>query len=144
MEITVTIAGNLTSDPELRFTPAGHAVANFTVAANSRIFDKATNDWKDGDCVFLKCSIWRQAAENVAGSLEKGSAVILTGKLKQRSYETKEGEKRTSFEVDVDEIGVSLKNATAKITKTSRSSATQSAPAQDEWNGSFQPTDAPF
>lgn len=117
MDINITIVGNLTSDPELRFTPAGHAVANFTVAANSRVYDKNTEEWKDADSVFLRCSIWRQAAENVAETLEKGMSVILTGKLKQRSYETKEGEKRTSFEVDVDDIGPSLRGATAKVLK---------------------------
>jgi len=120
-DTTITIVGNLTDDPDLRFTPSGAAVANFTVASTPRFFDKQTNEWKDGDALFLRCSIWRQAAENVAESLHRGTRVIVTGRLRQRSYETREGEKRTVFEVDVDEIGPSLKYATAKTTKTTRS-----------------------
>ncbi|MBA2558346.1 MAG: single-stranded DNA-binding protein [Propionibacteriales bacterium] len=120
-ETTITVVGNLTDDPDLRFTPSGAAVANFTVASTPRFFDKQTNDWKDGDALFLRCSIWRQAAENVAETLQRGARVIVQGRLKQRSYETREGEKRTTFEVDVEEIGPSLKYATAKVTKTSRS-----------------------
>jgi single-strand DNA-binding protein len=116
----ITVVGNLTGDPELRFTPSGAAVANFTVASTPRTFDKNSNEWKDGDALFLRCSIWRQAAENVAESLQKGMAVIVQGRLKQRSYETKEGEKRTVYELDVDEIGPSLKWATAKINRTQR------------------------
>ena len=120
-ETLITVVGNLTDDPDLRFTPNGAAVANFTVASTPRFFDKQTNDWKDGDALFLRCSIWRQAAENVAETLQRGARVIVQGRLKQRSYETREGEKRTTFEVEVDEIGPSLKYATAKVTKTSRS-----------------------
>ncbi len=120
-DTTITVIGNLTDDPDLRFTPSGAAVANFTVASTPRFFDKQANEWKDGDALFLRCSIWRQAAENVAESLQRGSRVIVSGRLKQRSYETREGEKRTVFEIDVDEIGPSLRYATAKVTKTSRS-----------------------
>jgi single-strand DNA-binding protein len=120
-DVTVTVVGNLTNDPELRFTPSGAAVANFTVASTPRILDKATNEWKDGDALFLRCSIWRQAAENVAESLQRGARVIVTGRLKQRSYETKEGEKRTVVECDVDEVGPSLRYATAKVVKGQRS-----------------------
>lgn len=119
-DTVITVVGNLTADPELRFTPSGAAVANFTVASTPRTFDKNTNEWKDGDALFLRCSVWRQAAENVAESLHKGTAVIVQGRLKQRSYETKEGEKRTVIELDVEEIGPSLKYATAKVQKTSR------------------------
>ena len=105
----ITVVGNLTADPELRFTPNGSAVANFTVASTPRVLDKATNEWKDGDALFMRCSVWRQAAENVAESLQRGQRVIVTGRLKQRSYETKEGEKRTVIELEVDEVGPSLK-----------------------------------
>ena len=119
-ETTITVVGNLTADPELRFTPAGAAVANFTVASTPRIFDRQSSEWKDGEALFLRCSIWREAAENVAESLTRGSRVIVTGRLKQRSFETKEGEKRTVMEVEVDEIGPSLKYATAKVNKASR------------------------
>jgi single-strand DNA-binding protein len=122
-DTTITIVGNLTDDPDLRFTPNGAAVANFTVASTPRFFDKQTNEWRDGEALFLRCSIWRQAAENVAETLQRGARVIVSGRLKQRSYETREGEKRTTFEVEVDEIGPSLKYATAKVTKTSRSGA---------------------
>jgi single-strand DNA-binding protein len=122
-DTNITVVGNLTDDPDLRFTPNGAAVANFTVASTPRFFDKQTNEWKDGEALFLRCSIWRQAAENVAETLQRGARVIVTGRLKQRSYETREGEKRTTFEVEVEEIGPSLKYATAKVTKTSRSGA---------------------
>ena len=115
-DTTITMIGNLVDDPELRFTPSGAAVAKFRVASTPRYLDKATNEWKDGESLFLQCQIWRQAAENVAESLTKGMRVILSGRLKQRSYETKEGEKRTVFEVEVDEVGPSLRNATAKVT----------------------------
>jgi len=125
-ETIITVVGNLTDDPDLRFTPSGAAVANFTVASTPRFFDKQTNDWKDGEALFLRCSVWRQAAENVAESLQRGSRVMVQGRLKQRSYETREGEKRTTFEVDVDEVGPSLKYATAKLTKTSRSGGSDS------------------
>ena len=129
-DTNLTMIGNLVSDPELRFTPSGAAVAKFTVASTPRYLDKTTNEWKDGDSLFLQCQIWRQAAENVAESLTKGMRVIVSGRLKQRSYETKEGEKRTVFEVEVDEVGPSLRNATAKVTKTARQTGTgYSAPA---------------
>jgi len=118
---TVTLVGNLTRDPELRFTPSGAAVANFTVASTPRTFDRQTSEWKDGEALFLRCNIWREAAENVAESLTRGSRVIVTGRLKQRSFETREGEKRTVVELEVDEIGPSLKYATAKVNKASRS-----------------------
>jgi single-strand DNA-binding protein len=119
-DTVITVVGNLTADPELRFTPSGAAVANFTVASTPRTFDKNSNEWKDGEALFLRCSVWRQAAENVAESLHRGTAVIVQGRLKQRSYETKEGEKRTVYELDVDEVGPSLQFATAKVTKASR------------------------
>ena len=117
----ITVIGNLTADPELRFTPSGAAVANFTVASTPRMFDRQTNEWKDGEALFLRCNIWREAAENVAESLTRGSRVIVSGRLKQRSFETREGEKRTVVELEVDEIGPSLKYATAKVNKASRS-----------------------
>ncbi len=119
-ETTITIIGNLTQEPELRFTPSGAAVANFTVASTPRQFDRQSNEWKDGETLFMRCSVWRDAAENVAESLSKGSRVIVTGRLKSRSYETKEGEKRTVVELDVDEVGPSLRYASAKVTKTQR------------------------
>jgi single-strand DNA-binding protein len=124
-ETPITVVGNLTADPELRFTPSGAAVANFTVASTPRTFDRQTNDWKDGEALFLNCSVWRQAAENAAESLTRGMRVIVQGRLKARSYETREGEKRTVFEIDVDEVGPSMKYATAKVTKTSRSGGGQ-------------------
>ena len=120
-DTVITVIGNLTADPELRFTPSGAAVANFTVASTPRMFDRQTNEWKDGEALFLRCSIWREAAENVAESLTRGARVIVSGRLKQRSFETKEGEKRTVVELEVDEIGPSLKYATAKVNKASRS-----------------------
>ncbi len=119
-DTTITVVGNLTADPELRFTPSGAAVANFTVASTPRIYDRQSGEWKDGEALFLRCNIWREAAENVAESLTRGSRVIVTGRLKQRSFETREGEKRTVMEVEVDEIGPSLKYATAKVNKASR------------------------
>src|ERR671921_961284 len=119
-DTVITVVGNLTADPELRFTPSGAAVASFTIASTPRTFDKNTNEWKDGEALFLRCSIWRQAAESVAESLQRGMRVIVQGRLKQRSYETKEGEKRTVYEVEVDEVGPSLKSATAKVNKTQR------------------------
>ena len=133
----ITLIGNLTNDPELRFTPSGAAVAKFTVASTPRYMDRQTNEWKDGDTLFLQCQIWRQAAENVAETLTRGMRVIVSGKLKQRSYETKEGEKRTVFEVEVDEVGPSLRNATAKVTKTTKQGGgSLSAPAEssDDWS----------
>ncbi len=120
-ETVITVVGNLTGDPELRFTPSGAAVANFTIASTPRAFDKNSNEWKDGDTLFLNCSIWRQAAENVAESLQKGMRVVAQGRLKQRSYETREGEKRTVVELEVEEVGPSLKYATAKVARVQRS-----------------------
>jgi single-strand DNA-binding protein len=161
-DTTITVVGNLTADPELRFTPSGAAVANFTVASTPRIYDRQSGEWKDGEALFLRCNIWREAAENVAESLTRGARVIVTGRLKQRSFETREGEKRTVFEVEVDEIGPSLRYATAKVNKASRSGGggggggfggggggsrqqsapASSAPADDPWgsapaSGSF-------
>jgi single-strand DNA-binding protein len=124
-ETTITIVGNLTSDPELRFTPSGSAVANFTVASTPRTFDRQANEWKDGETLFLRASVWREAAENVAETLTKGTRVIVQGRLKSRSYETKEGEKRTVIELEVDEIGPSLRYASAKVTRTQRSGGGQ-------------------
>ena len=116
-ETIITVVGNLTADPELRYTQGGLAVANFTIASTPRTFDRQANDWKDGEALFLRASVWREFAENVAGTLTKGSRVIATGRLKQRSYETKEGEKRTSIELEIDEIGPSLRYATAQVTR---------------------------
>jgi single-strand DNA-binding protein len=137
-ETVITVVGNLTDDPELRFTPSGAPVANFRVASTPRTFNRQTNAWEDGDPLFLSCSVWRQAAENVAESLHRGARVVVTGRLKQRSYETREGEKRTVFELDVDEIGPSLRYATAKVTKTQRSgtgfgNAAQPSGGADPW-----------
>jgi single-strand DNA-binding protein len=117
----ITVVGNLVDDPELRFTPSGAAVANFRIASTPRTFDKQANEWKDGEALFLSCSVWRQAAENVAESLQKGMRVVVQGNLRSRQYETREGEKRTVFEIQVDEVGPSLKYATAKVTRTQRS-----------------------
>ena len=117
----ITIAGNLVDDPELRFTPAGQPVARFRVASTPRFLDKNTNEWKDGDSLFLTCNVWRQAAENVAESLTRGMRVIVSGRLRQRSYETKEGEKRTVYEIEVDDVGPSLRNASAKVNRVARS-----------------------
>src|SRR5688572_19604858 len=119
-ETVITVVGNLTADPELRFTPSGAAVANFTVASTPRKFNRDTNSWDDEETLFMRCSIWREAAENVAESLHRGTRVVVQGKLKQRSYDTKEGEKRTTVELDVDEIGPSLRYASAKVTKAER------------------------
>ena len=141
-ETTITVTGNLTNDPELRFTPSGSAVTNFTIASTPRTFDKQSNEWKDGETLFLRSSVWREAAENVAESLTKGMGVIAQGRLKSRSYETKEGEKRTVIEFEVDDIGPSLKYANAKVNRTQRNSSggnqqqparTQRAPQQDPW-----------
>ncbi len=140
-ETVITVVGNLTADPELRFTPSGAAVASFTVASTPRTFDRNSNEWKDGEALFLRCSIWRQAAENVAESLTRGMRVIVQGRLKQRSYETREGEKRTVIELDVDEVGPSLKYASAKVNRTQRgstgggfgSSGSDSGAADDPW-----------
>ncbi|WP_409184107.1 single-stranded DNA-binding protein [Amycolatopsis sp. VS8301801F10] len=150
-DTVITVVGNLTSDPELRFTPSGAAVANFTVASTPRTLDRQTGEWKDGEALFLRCNIWRQAAENVAESLTRGARVVVQGRLKQRSFETKEGEKRTVVELEVDEIGPSLRYATAKVNKVSRGGGGggdfggggnrgggNSAPADDPW-GSAPP-----
>jgi single-strand DNA-binding protein len=128
-ETIITVVGNLTSDPELRYTQNGLAVANFTIASTPRTFDRAANEWKDGEALFLRASVWRDFAEHVAGSLTKGSRVIASGRLKQRSYETKEGEKRTSFELEIDEIGPSLRYATATVTRAQSSGGGRGAPA---------------
>ena len=147
-ETVITVVGNLTADPELRFTPSGAAVASFTIASTPRTFDRNTNEWKDGEALFLRCSIWRQAAENVAESLQRGMRVVVTGRLKQRSFETREGEKRTVIELDVDEVGPSLRYATAKVNRTQRGSSAggfgadnaagggSAAPADDPWASS--------
>jgi single-strand DNA-binding protein len=154
-ETVITLVGNLVEDPELRFTPSGAAVANFRVASTPRTFDRQNNEWKDGETLFLSCSVWRQAAENVAESLQRGMRVIISGRLKSRSYETREGEKRTVFEIDVDEVGPSLKTATAKVTKTTRSGgygsgqsdrdpwATQASPAASQSGDGSPGTEAP-
>jgi single-strand DNA-binding protein len=123
-ETVITLVGNLVDDPELRFTPSGAAVAKFRIASTPRTFDRQTNEWKDGESLFLTCNVWRQPAENVAESLQRGMRVIVQGRLRQRSYETKEGEKRTVFEVEVDEVGPSLRSATAKVTRANRSGGT--------------------
>ncbi|OKI16539.1 single-stranded DNA-binding protein [Streptomyces sp. CB03911] len=124
-ETQITLVGNLVDDPELRFTPSGAAVAKFRVASTPRTFDKQTNEWKDGETLFLTCNVWRQPAENVAESLQKGMRVIVQGRLQQRSYETKEHEKRTVFEVEVDEVGPSLRTATTKVTRANRQAGQQ-------------------
>jgi single-strand DNA-binding protein len=156
-ETVITVVGNLTADPELRFTPSGAAVASFTVASTPRTFDRQTNEWKDGEALFLRCSIWRQAAENVAESLQRGTRVVVSGRLKQRSFETREGEKRTVIEMDVDEIGPSLRYATAKVNKTQRGSSGGygssgsggseggggSATSDDPWSSAGPTTDEP-
>lgn len=129
-ETSITVVGNLTADPEVRFTPNGKAVANFTVASTPRVYDKQAKEWREGEALFLRCNIWNEPAENVAESLTRGARVILTGRLKQRSFETKEGEKRTVMEVEVDEIGPSLRFATAKPVK---SGAPKVKPADDPW-----------
>ncbi len=143
----ITVIGNLTADPELRFTQSGAAVANFTVASTPRTFDRQSGEWKDGEALFMRCNIWRQSAENVAESLTRGARVIVSGRLKQRSFETREGEKRTVVELEVDEVGPSLRYATAKVNKVSRGSggggggfggSGSGAPADDPW-GSAPP-----
>jgi len=127
-DTNITVVGNLTDDPELRFTPSGAAVAKFRIASTPRFMDKTTNEWKDGEPLFLACTVWRQAAENVAESLQRGARVVVTGRLRQRSYETREGEKRTVIELEVDEIGPSLRYATAKVQKMSRSGGPGGSP----------------
>lgn len=147
-DTNICVVGNIVADPELRYTPTGVAVANFRIASTPRTFDKDANEWKDGDSLFLTCNVWRQAAENVAESLQRGMRVVVMGRLKQRSYETREGEKRTVFEVEVDDVGPSLKSASAKITKTGRSGgygggqdSGNSAPTGGFGGGSSQPAD---
>jgi len=139
-ETTITLVGNLTADPDLRFTPSGAAVANFTVASTPRTFDRASQEWKDGEAMFINCAAWRNLAENVAESLQKGSRVIVTGRLRSRSYEGREGDRRTVFEIEVDEIGPSLRYATAKLTRTSTSGGnwqqSSAAPASNDWASS--------
>jgi single-strand DNA-binding protein len=132
----ITIIGNLVDDPQLRYTPTGQAVANFRVASTPRFLDKNTNEWKDGDSLFLSCNVWRQAAENVAESLQRGMRVIVSGRLRQRSYETKEGEKRTVYEVEVDEVGPSLRNASAKVVRSSRATGSQGSGGQGGYGSS--------
>src|ERR1700748_1360909 len=151
-ETVITVVGNLTADPELRFTPSGAAVASFTIASTPRQFDRASNEWKDGEALFLRCSIWRQAAENVAETLQRGMRVVAQGRLKQRSFETREGEKRTVIELEVEEIGPSLRYATAKVNRTQRGSSSAGgfgasgagtgAPADDPWGSAPPASDA--
>jgi single-strand DNA-binding protein len=145
-DTNITVVGNLTADPELRFTPSGAAVANFTVASTPRIYDRQSGEWKDGEALFLRCNIWREAAENVAESLTRGSRVVVTGRLKQRSFETREGEKRTVVEVEVDEIGPSLRYATAKVNKASRGGSSSGGFGSGQQRGSSggQSTDDPW
>jgi single-strand DNA-binding protein len=152
-DIVVTVVGNLTNDPELRFTPSGAAVASFTVASSSRYLDKTTNEWKDGDPVYMRCSVWRQYAENVAESLQKGTRVIAQGRLKQRSYETREGEKRTVVEMEVDDVGPALRYATAKVNRVQRQgggfgdgsggAGAPAAPTDDPWASGPAASDEP-
>lgn len=139
-ETTITLIGNLTADPELRFTPSGAAVASFTVASTPRVFDRQANEWRDGEAMFLNCSVWRQYAENVAESLQRGSRVIVHGRLKSRSYETREGERRTVFEVDVEEVGPALRYATAKVTRTSGGGSSSGG---SQWQGGGNQGGAP-
>ena len=138
-ETVITVVGNLTSDPELKFTPSGAAVANFTVASTPRTFDKQTNEWKDGDPLFIRCDAWRQMAENVAESLQKGQRVVVTGSLRVRNFERQDGSKGTSVEMNVDEVGPSLKWATAKVTKTSRSGGGDFGGGQSGGGGQTNP-----
>lgn len=153
-ETTITVIGNLTADPELRFTTSGAAVANFTVASTPRTFDRQTGEWKDGDTLFMRCSIWREPAENLAESLTKGARVIVVGRLTQRSYDTREGEKRTVIELVADEVAPSLRYATAKVNRATRTGgqggqASQGAAQEDPWGsapaaGSNYPDEPPF
>jgi single-strand DNA-binding protein len=156
-ETTLTVIGNLTNDPELRFTPSGSAVANFTVASTPKTFDRNSNEWKDGETLFLRCAVWKEPGENVAESLTKGQRVIITGRLKSRSYETKEGEKRTVIELEVDEIGPSLRYATAKVNRTQRNGqggaqasgggnwgGGQAADTGSAWGGTTADVEPPF
>lgn len=142
-ETVITVVGNLTADPELRYTQGGLAVANFTIASTPRSFDRQANDWKDGEALFLRASVWREFAEHVAGSLTKGTRVIATGRLKQRSYETKEGEKRTTIELEIDEIGPSLRYATAQITRAASSGGPQRGQSQGDSTTDWAAANAP-
>jgi single-strand DNA-binding protein len=149
-DVVVTVVGNLTNDPELRFTPSGAAVASFTVASSSRYLDKQTQEWKDGEPLYMRCSVWRQYAENVAESLQKGMRVIVQGRLKQRSYETREGEKRTVVEMEVDDVGPALRYATAKVNRVQRQGGFgegggggSAAPAEDPWASGPAVSDEP-
>ncbi len=141
-DITITVVGNLTADPELRYTQSGLAVANFTIASTPRTFDRQANEWKDGEATFLRASVWREFAENVAGSLTKGMRVVASGRLKQRSYETREGEKRTTFELEVEEIGPSLRYATASVTRGASGGGSRGggAVAEEPWGASAGPS----
>jgi single-strand DNA-binding protein len=143
-DTVITLVGNLVDDPELRFTSSGAAVAKFRLASTPRTFDRQTNEWKDGESLFLTCNVWRQAAENVAESLQRGMRVIVQGRLKQRSYETREGEKRTVYEVEVDELGPSLRSATAKVNKTTRSGSGGGYGSSGGAGGSGAPADDPW
>jgi single-strand DNA-binding protein len=148
-ETIITVVGNLTADPELRYTQGGLAVANFTIASTPKVFDRQANDWKDGDALFLRASCWREFAEHVAGSLTKGSRVVATGRLKQRSYDDREGNKRTAIELEVDEIGPSLRYATATVQRSNSSSpgtggSVASADAGDSWNHPDYGSEVPF
>lgn len=143
-ETLITVIGNLVAAPELRFTPAGAAVANFTIASTPRSYDKNSQEWRDGDALFLRCSIWKEAAENVTESLDKGSRVIVSGFLKQRSWETKEGEKRTGLELDVQEIGPSLRYATAKVTRAARGDSRRSPASDDPFGSAPVDSEIPF
>ena len=140
----VTVVGNLTADPELRFTPSGAAVANFTVASTPRTFDRQSGQWRDGEALFLRCSLWRQAAENVAESLTRGARVIVQGRLRQRSYETSDGGKRTVVDLDVDEIGASLRYATVRVNKVARGAGGSSAGGGDAWSSAAVDDVPPF
>lgn len=142
-DTVITVVGNLTADPELRFTPSGAAVANFTVASTPRSFDRQTGEWKDGDALFLRCNVWRQAAENAAESLTRGMRVVVQGRLRQRSFETREGEKRTVVEMEVDEVGPSLRYATAKVNKVSRQGSSSGGGGYGA-SGSSGPSDDPW
>lgn len=145
-EVVVTVIGNLTADPELRYTQGGLPVANFTIASTPRSFDKSSNDWKDGDPLFLRASCWRDMAEHVAGSLSKGSRVIVSGRLRQRDWESKEGERRTSIELEVDEIGPSLRYASAQVVRAGfgNGPVPQAVEQADVWNTPTNPDEAPF
>ena len=143
-ETPITLIGNLTADPELRFTPSGAPVANFTVASTPRTFDRQTGEWKDGDAMFINCSVWRQAAENAAETLTKGMRVIVQGRLRSRSYETREGERRTVFEIEVDEIGPSLRYASAKVQRVQSGQQAQQQPRQQDDPWATPGEEAPF